>query len=250
MSKNRRNKQTSNENLEVETEQITMEQTEENEVATESVEENNEVVEEVKEPVVEEKVEPKKEETPVKKVVEPVVEEPIYKTDSELVMSILRDNSIETLGEKLKVIKERGPLAIKVLISSLESYEAIMKPLGVDENVGVKEQYNLLNILRNVVNHKDDEQFNTQFRLVNLFYMDRASGVFNLTRLARFDYKWAWSAKEWTTLINLNTLITTLADASKRAENLRTVSLDGVINKEELAIPADKLERLRNFYTK
>lgn len=136
------------------------------------------------------------------------------------------------------------------LVQSLSTYNAKMGPNvpNILPKVGAGQNYNLLNQIMYVVELSNKDDFKVQFDIINLYFKEYATEAYNEYLMQRFDNYWSWDAKALNTWTNLVTCICMLCDISTRAENLKKISLDRVLDPTTTLFSATAIANIKGYY--
>lgn len=136
------------------------------------------------------------------------------------------------------------------LVQSLSGYNAKMHPTvpTILPKNGAGQNYNLFNQIMYVVELSDKADFTAQFDIINLYFKEYKNESYNEHLMQRFDNYWIWDAKALTTWTNLVTCICILCDIDTRAENLKKISLDKVLDPTTTIFSATAIANIKSYY--
>lgn len=166
--------------------------------------------------------------------------------DIDGVKKVLSDNT--SLKEKLDTIAKQALPKLSMLVVKLLGYNETMRAEVIDSKVGAPKQYDLYNTLMSVINTVDYNEFKVKFDVVNTVFLAYKDESFKDVKLFRFDNKWTWGSKELITFHHLITIITILADLSKRKENLKKIDMVKALDSTETGITAAVSENIQKYY--
>jgi len=163
------------------------------------------------------------------------------------IAKLLKDPSL-TVDEKLQRIMEKGVPVFKSLVSKLIGYREAMSSTGItDPKFGASKQYDLLMTLKSALSDPDYNSFKVKFDIINLAVMNYQD-AFSTPALCRFDAYWTWNKKDMQTLHNLAIVINTLADLSKRKENIKKVNLTKALDKNTTSLTDGVIANIQKYY--
>jgi len=163
------------------------------------------------------------------------------------IAQLLKDPSL-TVDEKLQRIAEKGVPVFKSLVSKLIGYREAMSSTGItDPKFGASKQYDLLMTLKSALSDPDYNSFKVKFDIINLAVMNYQD-AFSTPALCRFDAYWTWNKKDMQTLHNLAIVINTLADLSKRKENIKKVNLTKALDKNTTSLTDGVIANIQKYY--
>lgn len=136
----------------------------------------------------------------------------------------------------------------KTLVQTLFKYAEDMMPKKIiTDSAGALKQYYLWKAIQGVINSSNNESFNTLWSIILAFAQRHKDGCFHEKYIYRFAYQWSWPAEELEAFQNIIHLIKTTCDPEKRKTNLKTVSLEKVL--EKVFIEEGK-QRVTIFYSR
>lgn len=206
-----------------------------------------------------EKVEDKKEETPVTPVKEeklnPVtapttIEKKQENSNSSIssVTSILENGSLSN-EEKLNAIVAANVPGIG-FVKNLLTYQNEMSMNSVlpSEQSGADKNRSLFFKLMNVLDEEDFSIFKIKFDIVNLVFLTYKNDSFDEFKLHRFDLKWTGGQKQLKTYQRLVTVISSLCDKTKRAEQLKSISLSKMVDADNTTFSETNRRNILSYY--
>lgn len=160
---------------------------------------------------------------------------------------IKQDISFE---DKMTILKDTGSVSVKSIVSKLESYRETMSPKTVEvkASVGAAKNFDLLATIKSVTNEGDYQVFKAKFDLVNAYFKEYSKDAYSEWLLHRFDVNWVWGKEALTAYQFLVTTITMLCDKVTRADELKKINLDSVLNKEATKLSDVSIENIQKYY--
>jgi len=161
----------------------------------------------------------------------------------------LTDSKV-SIADKVKYCLTEATGKIRVTANILESYNKAMKPGAVqNEQLMVGKQYELLNLYRTIFSIEDFGAFKQQFDIVNLFFNHYAKESMGEHYLSRFDYLWKWDQEELTTLLNVNEVISQLANYETRQQRIKQLNLEYALNPDETIVSDIARDNVIRYYS-
>jgi len=163
--------------------------------------------------------------------------------------NILTDSKV-SVAKKVEWCLTEATGKVRVIANTLESYNKVMKPgVPVDEKKMVRKQYELVNLYRDVFSVEDYGTFKELFNVINLFFNHYAKESLGEHYLYRFDYLWQWDQTELTTLLNVNEVISQLANYESREVRLKQLNLEYALNPDETIISNIARDNIIRYYS-
>jgi len=161
----------------------------------------------------------------------------------------LTDSKV-SIADKVKYCLTEATGKVRVTANILESYNKVMKPGAVqNEQLMVGKQYELLNLYRTIFSIEDFGAFKQQFDIVNLFFNHYAKESMGGHYLSRFDYLWKWDQEELTTLLNVNEVISQLANYETRQQRIKQLNLEYALNPDETIVSDIARDNVIRYYS-
>ena len=159
-------------------------------------------------------------------------------------------DSKATVADKVEYCLTVATGKVRMIANILESYNNAMKPGALhDEKLMVRKQYELVNLYRDVFSNEDYGTFKQYFDVINLFFNHYATEAFGEHYLYRFDYLWEWDDVELTTLLNVNEVISQLANYENRTVRLKQLNLEYALNPDETIITNGARDNIIRYYS-
>lgn len=170
---------------------------------------------------------------------EVITQEPIDETgdttgDAETLSPLEADEESEGDQEEtvFSVALKSDSATLKSIASVMESYNNFMGDgRTIKDSVGASYNYTLYNGIANVIELTEGDEFKNALDFINLvFKQNRGSNAaFNVFSLHRFSGGWTKSKNELKQFELLMVVITTLANAQTRKEDLKTINFDPLL---------------------
>ena len=160
--------------------------------------------------------------------------------------SLLSDPNT-TLSEKLDIIFKKGLPFYSMIAAKIISYDEVMSANnGLNPKTAVNKQYDLLEVMRGVIETANYDDFKTKFDIINIGFINYKDGSFSHRKLYRFSEEWSIGERKLETFHNLIMLISTLADLNTRGENVKKLDIKKVLDNIELSETG--IENLKKYY--
>ena len=154
-----------------------------------------------------------------------------------------------TVVNKLAMLSKCGFKPVELFVAFYIDYGNSMGTLEsgmkVTEQEGARLNTRLFNNLLNIVREKDDEVFKIKMDIVNFVFKDGGDDAFDDIKLCRFSDSQKLSSKQLSTYHRLAVLISSLADASTRGKNKKSLSGFGGNN---TVLTDEDVARLKRYY--
>lgn len=159
--------------------------------------------------------------------------------------------SAKTPEEKIKEIDKRTD-SFGQITSQFISYEAVMgkdAPL-VDPKRGVGRNYSIYVQIVATAELEDYELFRKEFDVINNLFLAYADSSLSDDRALRFSEIWpsVGTSKELNTYNQLVLLISTLADNTKRKDNLTKIDINKALSKETTVLTDTAVNNIKKYY--
>lgn len=164
------------------------------------------------------------------------------------ITTILENGSLSN-EQKVEAIDKSGVEAVG-FIKNLIAYqnELSFKAIGLTDVQGASKNRILFFKLLQILDVEDYATFKIKFDVVNLVFLTYKEDAFNEFKLHRFDLKWTGGIKELKTYQKLVTVISALCDKSKRAEQLKTISLSKMVDANTTVFSETHRRNLLQYY--
>lgn len=171
------------------------------------------------------------------------------KVDTKGVVGDILKSSL-SIKEKLKAISEvENALAYKSIVNKLLSYnEKMFNEQAVKPKDGAAANYDLFNLIKQVVSDTDFNSFKVKFSIINLMFLGYDKEAFSEQKLHRFDYEWKWGKESLTTYQHLITMIAMLANRSTREQHISKGILTRALNKDVISLNETAIQNIIKFY--
>lgn len=171
------------------------------------------------------------------------------KVDTKGVVGDILKSSL-SIKEKLKAISEvENALAYKSIVNKLLSYnEKMFNEQAVKPKDGAAANYDLFNLIKQVVSDADFNSFKVKFSIINLMFLGYDKEAFSEQKLHRFDYEWKWGKESLTTYQHLITMIAMLANRSTRDRHISKGILTRALNKDVISLNETAIQNIIKFY--
>lgn len=158
--------------------------------------------------------------------------------------------SSASIKEKLKAISELdNGLAYKSIVNKLLSYnEKMFNEQAVKPKDGAAANYDLFNLIKQVVSDSDFNSFKVKFSIINLMFLGYDKEAFSEQKLHRFDYEWKWGKESLTTYQHLITMIAMLANRSTREHHISKGILNRALNKDVISLNETAIQNIIKYY--
>ena len=168
--------------------------------------------------------------------------------DISSITTILENGSLSN-EKKIEAIVNSGVEAVSFVKNPM-SYqnELSINAVGVTDVQGASKNRILFYKLLQVLDTEDYTTFKIKFDVVNLVFLTYNDDAFNEFRLHRFDLKWTGGTTELKTYQKLVTVISALCDKSKRAEQLKTISLSKMVDANTTVFSETNRRNLLQYY--
>ena len=144
-------------------------------------------------------------------------------------------NSDIPLKDKMEIFKSRGPVEQRVIISKVADYCDKMAPKNgiVNPDFGASQNFDLLNVILEVVNFEDTERFKINFDMINAMFLtnNKEDDALHWVSVQRFDLQWKYGSRALTTYQNLVHIISTLCDLTTRPQLVDGIDFDKALDK-------------------
>ncbi len=154
-----------------------------------------------------------------------------------------------SIKEKIVAISKSDNITYRSLANKLLSYND--KMFGTDAikaSSGAANNYDLYNVIKQVVSESNVEVFRNKFTIINLAFLAFKDEGFNEVKLHRFDYEWKWGKESLDTYQYLVTMITILADRSTREVEVGKGILDRALNKDVVSLSDVAIQNIIKYY--
>lgn len=158
--------------------------------------------------------------------------------------------SSASIKEKLKAISELdNALAYKSIVNKLLSYnEKMFNEQAVKSKDGAAANYDLFNLIKQVVSDSDFNSFKVKFSIINLMFLGYDKEAFSEQKLHRFDYEWKWGKESLTTYQHLITMIAMLANRTTREQHISKGILNRALNKDVISLNETAIQNIIKYY--
>lgn len=158
--------------------------------------------------------------------------------------------SSASIKEKLKAISELdNGLAYKSIVNKLLSYnEKMFNEQAVKPKDGAAANYDLFNLIKQVVSDSDFNSFKVKFSIINLMFLGYDKEAFSEQKLHRFDYEWKWGKESLTTYQHLITMIAMLANRTTREQHISKGILNRALNKDVISLNETAIQNIIKYY--
>lgn len=158
--------------------------------------------------------------------------------------------SSESIKDKLKAITElKNDVVYKSLVNKLLSYNNKMfGTMAVKPKDGAAANYDLFNLIKQVVSDSDFDTFKIKFNIINLMFLGYDKEAFSEQKLHRFDYEWKWGKESLTTYQHLITMIAMLANKSTREQHISKGILNRALNKDVIGLNETAIQNIIKYY--
>ena len=158
--------------------------------------------------------------------------------------------SSASIKEKLKAISELdSALAYKSIVNKLLSYnEKMFNEQAVKSKDGAAANYDLFNLIKQVVSDSDFNSFKVKFSIINLMFLGYDKEAFSEQKLHRFDYEWKWGKESLTTYQHLITMIAMLANRTTREQHISKGILNRALNKDVISLNETAIQNIIKYY--
>lgn len=158
--------------------------------------------------------------------------------------------SSESIKDKLKAITElENDLTYKSLVNKLLSYNNKMfGTMAIKPKDGAAANYDLFNLIKQVVSDNDFNTFKIKFNIINLMFLGYDKEAFSEQKLHRFDYEWKWGKESLTTYQHLITMISMLANKSTREQHISKGILNRALNKDVIGLSETAIQNIIKYY--
>ena len=119
---------------------------------------------------------------------------------------------------------------------------------AIKASSGAANNYDLYNVIKQVVSESNVEVFRNKFTIINLAFLAFKDEGFNEVKLHRFDYEWKWGKESLDTYQYLVTMITILADRSTREVEVGKGILDRALNKDVVSLSDVAIQNIIKYY--
>lgn len=144
-------------------------------------------------------------------------------------------------------IKANGSASIKALLARLEGYASAMRPGRMNTvDVGANNQRVLWDCIRDVVKHKDNEEFRRQWNLLLQFFHANMAGAMGPRYVFRFSSQWNQGKDALDLKQVLINLIHLTCDYTTREKGLKQVDLARTLQSNLLT--EHERGRVKGFY--
>ena len=223
---------------------------------TEDTEQSDEQEEVQQEDKVEEEAEIKDEQEDVQKEAvadtqpEEVEKQPTVEDTTSTVSNISEIlGSKDSIKEKIVAISKSDNITYRSLANKLLSYNDKMSGTdAIKASSGAANNYDLYNVIKQVVSESNVEVFRNKFTIINLAFLAFKDEGFNEVKLHRFDYEWKWGKESLDTYQYLVTMITILADRSTREVEVGKGILDRALNKDVVSLSDVAIQNIIKYY--
>lgn len=178
---------------------------------------------------------------------EPDVETP--NVEMATVKEILMDKTLTGVA-KLEMIATHDIPKFKFLALKLINYATTMSRSNTQNNPtnGAAANFDLYNIISNVINDEDYGSFKTSFDIVNLAFKEYNTDAYNDIMLHRFSVNWTWSEEYYATFLSLATIISTLCNPVTRAATIKSLDLSKAFNSKKQRFSQKAIENISRYY--
>jgi len=151
--------------------------------------------------------------------------------------------------EKLTKIANHAMTAHASVASKLLGYNQFMyKNPNMVPQTGAAKQYDLLNTIKSVVNTEDYGNFKTKFDIVNLAFRELKDEAFYTGNLYRFDNFWTYGEKDLTSFQHILLILTTLADAQNRQQNIKKIDMSRALSPDDTTFTPTAVSNINKYY--
>lgn len=207
----------------------------------EEVQQENEIKDEQEDVQKEDKVDTK----PLEEEKQPTTEETTSTVSN--ISEIL--GSKVSIKEKILAISKSDNITYRSLANKLLSYNDKMSGTdAIKASSGAANNYDLYNVIKQVVSESNVEVFRNKFTIINLAFLAFKDEGFNEVKLHRFDYEWKWGKESLDTYQHLVTMITILADRSTREVEVGKGILDRALNKDVVSLNDVAIQNIIKYY--
>lgn len=170
-------------------------------------------------------------------------------TEMATVKEILLDKTL-TGAAKLEVIATHDIPKFKFLALKLVNYATTMSRNNFQNTpaVGAAANFDLYNIISNVINDEDYGSFKTSFDIINLAFKEYDNDAFSDIMLHRFSTNWSWSEEYYATFLSLATIISTLCNPVTRSTMVKSLDLTRAFNSKKQRFSQKAVENLSRYY--
>lgn len=151
---------------------------------------------------------------------------------------------VKTPAPAVKTQQEGFTPVMKVQRDLVNYAEAMDNKKSIVPEEGGKWQYSLFSTIKEVLNAKDQEQFNREFNTALQFFHQNKDGIFNENFLFRFPEQWPGSSNEFTSFRRIVYVMIQTANAKTRKAELKHVNLELVVE----GLSQAQRTKLLNFY--
>ena len=157
-----------------------------------------------------------------------------------------------TIVEKLVRLSTDATGSVKSLASMLVTFSEDMGPNTPEQEprVVLGKLYNLYITMKDCVETKDQSEYMVKMDILNLAFLAYGDvhGALSSVMLLRYDYAWTWGEDALKTYQILVVVISSLADRSTRAEQIKRVNLNNSFARTNIAISQEDVQRLISYY--
>jgi len=152
------------------------------------------------------------------------------------------ESKVPTSGFKTQ---QKGFTPVYKVELDLTNYaEAMDKEKAINPEEGGRWQYSLYTTIKDILNAKDQEEFNKEWNTVLTFFNKNKDGIFNENFIYRFPEHWPGSATEYTTFRRIIHVILQTADVKNRKKTVESIKFDMVTEH----LTEDQKNKLFAFY--
>lgn len=158
-----------------------------------------------------------------------------------------RELSFEQRWAKLcELQNEYGALAR--FLQEYQDAMSVNNPTEYTDKEGDNINYRLYSKLFQTCNTPDYPDFKTKFDIINLAFYLYKEDAFSEFRLFRYGYGTIFGPGKRKTFINICTVICNLCDPFKRQEQMKTITLQFVLTKENTVMTDDVINNIYRYY--